>query len=280
MAVWYEEHFEEKMRVALKGSRVLFSERSEFQLVEIVETELLGRALMLDGLWMCAEQDEKSYHEMLTHPALTTAREISRVLIIGGGDGGTAREVLRHAEVEQVTMVELDELVVRASKAHLPSIGQAWGDPRLDLRFEDGAAYVRDQDAASYDVILIDGSDPVGPAAALFGADFMSQCARVLKPGGVFAAQAGSPLLQRDEHLGLLSAMRGVFAVTRPYYGNVILYPGGAWSWAFGSHEVDPAHLHESRVVAAEAVTDIYNRDVHLGAFAVPNHIKRALRDG
>ena len=279
MALWYDEVHGDTIRFGLKINRVLYTQQSEFQKVEVVETQAHGRALLLDGLWMCAQGDEKTYHEMLVHPALTTARATDHVLIIGGGDGGSAREVLSHPDVKKVTMVEIDGLVVEACKAHLPSIGgDAWEDARLSVLIEDGAAFVRSQQDNSFDVVLIDGADPVGPAAALFGEDFLAQCARILKPGGVFAAQAGSPTLQREEHLGLVRALREQFPVAMPYYGVVSIYPGAAWSWAYGAHEVKPHELIEPRAERVEAHTDIYNREVHRGAFAVPNYLKRLLK--
>ena len=277
MALWYDEVHQDSSRFGLKIESVIFTGQSKFQKVEIVETASHGRALLLDGLWMVAEADEKTYHEMLVHPALTTAPSVARVLIIGGGDGGSAREVLTHPGVEEGVMVEIDELVIDACKAHLPSIGTAWDSDRLQVLCQDGAQYVRDQPDGSFDVVLIDGADPVGPAAALFGPDFLEQCARILKPTGVFAAQAGSPTLQREEHLGLVRALREVFPVAKPYYGTVSIYPGAAWSWAYASHGTSPKTIVHERAQRIEKHTDIYNRDIHIGSFAMPNDLKRLL---
>jgi spermidine synthase len=280
MAIWCDEVHADAVRFGLKVRRTLFAEHSPIQRIDIVETEALGRALMLDGLWMTAEGDEAAYHELLCHPALTTAPRIERVLIIGGGDGGTAREVLRHPEVESVQLVEVDARVIAACQAHLSTIGSAWDDPRLHVVVGDGVAFVAEAREVSYDVILIDGSDPVGPAAALYQEAFFQACARALRPRGVLATQGESPTLMRDTHLDLIRTLRRVFPVVRPYYGTVTIYPGGAWSWIYASKGVDPMAPLAERVARAEATAQVYNRDVHVGAFAVPTHIRRALADG
>jgi spermidine synthase len=277
MPIWCDEVHADTMRFGLKIQRVLFNEQSPFQRVTIVETEALGRALLLDDLWMTAEGDEKTYHEMITHPALTTVPQLARVLIIGGGDGGTAREVLRHPQVKHVDMVEIDGMVVDACKQHLPTIGSAWNDPRLHVMIDDGIRYVKEANVEPYDVILVDGSDPVGPAEGLFNEAFYQGCRRLLAPHGVFASQAESPLRQRDVHLEMIRTTAKVFGKSYPYYNTVTMYPGGAWSWVYASPTVNPLAIIEERAVHAESWTMFYNRDLHRGVFAVPNHIRRAL---
>src|ERR1700755_195885 len=161
MALWFDETYAGKIRFGLKLKRSLYQGKSEFQSVDVVETEEFGRALALEDAWMTSERDEAHYHEMIVHPALTTSPRIKRVLVIGGGDGGTVREVLRYPEVESVVMVELDEMVVDVCKEHMPSFGVPWDDKRLTLKFEDGIASLKNYAGEPYDVILIDGSDPV-----------------------------------------------------------------------------------------------------------------------
>lgn len=277
MALWYDEVFENSLRCGLKVRRTLFSDQSAFQRVEIVETELLGKALALDDLWMTAQGDEKSYHEMLVHPAMTTAPRIARVLIIGGGDGGTAREVLRYPEVEHVDLVEIDGMVVDACKEFLPEIGSSWQDPRLHVFIEDGIKWSRRTDLEAYDVIIIDGSDPVGPAKGLFDLEFYQGCANLLAADGVFVTQSESPVLFRDVHLDMIGVMKKTFKNVHPYYGNVMIYPGGFWSWTYASNSVSPREFVAKRAEFVSEFTEIYNRDIHLGAFAIPNHIRRAL---
>jgi spermidine synthase len=279
MALWYDEVIHNSMRIGFKVERTLFMGESEFQRVAVVETELLGKALLVDDIWMAAEGEEKTYHEMIVHPAMTTAPKIERVLIIGGGDGGTAREVLRYQQVEHVDMVEIDEMVVEACKEHLPEIGTAWDDPRLNLVIGDGIAWAKRTDLEPYDVIIVDGSDPVGPAEGLFGKEFYAGCERLLADDGVFVTQSESPLVFRDVHLEMVRTMKETFASVHPYYGSVGIYAGGPWSWTYASNNVSPKDIIDERVEFIQEQTHIYNRDVHLGAFAVPNHIRRALGD-
>jgi len=275
---WVDELHEEDFRIGLKVREVLFSEQSPFQHVEIVDSISLGRALRLDGIWMCAEGDERTYHEMIVHPALTTAPKISRVLVIGGGDGGTVREVLRHDEVEHVDMVEIDPVVVRACQQFLTTIGTAWDDPRLNVRLEDGIRYVQRQDVAPYDVIIVDGSDPVGPAEGLFNEAFYSDCKSLLTKDGVFVTQAESPLSMKGVHVEMIQTLNRVFHNVHPYYGGVMIYPGGAWSWVFASQTVDPKQIIDQRAERIEPEMMIYNTDVHRGSFAVPSHIRRLIQ--
>lgn len=280
MPFWFDEIFAEQNRFGVKAQRTLFAEKSPFQHIEIVQTEGFGRVLALDGMFMASERDEHLYHEMLVHPALTTAEAIRRVLVIGGGDGGTVREVLSYTEVERVVMVEIDGLVVEACQAHLPGIGTAWGDPRLEVVIGDGIDYALNAKVEPYDVILLDGSDPVGPAEGLFSAEFYRGCARLLAEHGVFALQSESPFAQRKTFLELGATLSSVFPRVHPYFGVVPIYVCGQWSWTFASRSVDPFAIVESRAERAEARCKHYNRDIHRAAFAIPNDLKRHFRDG
>lgn len=279
MALWYDEVHADKVRFGLKVLRTLFMDKSEFQTVSVVETEAFGRALLLDDLWMTAEGDEATYHELIAHPPLCTARAIERVLIIGGGDGGTAREVLRHPEVKHIDMVEVDGMVVDACKTHLPAIGRdAWQDPRLHVHIADGIAWVADAADKHYDVIIVDGSDPVGPAVGLFNESFFQNCARILKPHGVLTTQAESPLLMQDVHLDMVRTLQRVFPRVHPYYNAVTIYPGAVWSWVYASFDTDPHDIDLDRARRVEQVSQLYTADLHRGVFlAVPANIRRAL---
>lgn len=278
MPLWYDEVHKEAIRFGLKVERTLFVGRSSFQKVSVVETSALGRALLIDDLWMTAEGDEKTYHEMIAHPALCVAPRIARVLVIGGGDGGTVREVLKHPEVEHVHLVEIDEMVVKACQEHLPTIGTAWDDPRLKLTIGDGVGFVREAEVEPYDVILVDGSDPTGPAVGLFDEVFYRGCERLLADQGVFVTQAESPLLLKDVHVDMLRAIEATFGNVHPYYGTVTIYPGGQWSWALATRGgIDPLSPRPERVERIAPEAFIYNADIHRGAFAVPSHVRRAL---
>jgi spermidine synthase len=277
MAVWFEENNNDVVKLSFRVERQLFHGKSAFQEVEVIETAAFGRMLTIDGLVMTTERDEFIYHEMLTHPVMTTAPNIRRVLVIGGGDGGTVREVLRHPEVESVVMVEIDGMVVDACKAHLPTIGTAWDDPRLDLRIGDGIAHVAEVAPQSYDVILLDGSDPVGPAEGLFNEAFLEHCRRALTPGGVFSMQSESTWFLEDVFYETQGVLSKVFGRADPYLTSVPTYMGGIWTWTYASETTRPDAIIESRVDRIEPGCRYYNRDVHHGAFALPNYVRRRL---
>lgn len=278
MGLWYDETFDEHTRLGLKVERTLFSGQSPFQKVEVIETVGFGRVLVIDGVFMTSEYDEFLYHEMLAHPALTTVPAIDRVLVIGGGDGGTVREVLRHPGVRECVMIEIDELVVEASKAHLPGIGTAWDDPRLDVRFIDGIEYVKQSSDPKYDVVLLDGTDPVGPGAVLFDESFYQGCRRMLAPGGVMALQSESPLLMMDIFVETQRKLRALFAEVHPYMGPVPLYGTGTWSWTWCSDTGEPLRPFPDRQAAIVEGSKAYNEELHQAVFALPNYVKRALK--
>ncbi|MFZ9753577.1 MAG: polyamine aminopropyltransferase [Cyanobium sp.] len=278
---WVDESLD-GVRYGLAG-RVIAEAHSPFQRVTIIESERYGRGLLLDGCWMTAEGQERQYHEAIVHPALCGAAVIERVLVIGGGDGGTARECLRHPGVAQLDLVEIDGLVVEWSQKHLPSIGgQAWGDPRLRLTVGDGIAWAAEAADASYDVVIVDGSDPAGPAEGLFNRAFFEHCRRILRPGGVFATQSESPEAFRQVHLDTVRLLRQVFGHADPMYGWVPMYPSGWWSWTFAAVD-GPRYLNPSpeRAAAVAAGCEIWSPRWQRGAFeAVPAFVERALAGG
>jgi spermidine synthase len=215
---------------------------------------------------------------MLVHPAMLSVKSPRRVLVVGGGDGGTVREVLRHPEVEQVVMCELDEQVTRACQEHMPDMRVPWDDPRLDLRFGDGVAFLRDFDGEPFDVILIDGPDPVGPAEGLYQSPFYDSCKARLTPGGVFAAQTESPYIMHDDFVRIVKTLRNIFTHAVPYIGSVPIYLSSYWSWTLASDAVDPRQFDEARARAIADGSRYYNVDIHRASFALPNDILHALR--
>mgnify|MGYP003338237616 CR=1 FL=1 len=276
---WIDEMFE-GVRYGLAG-RVIAEEQSPFQRVTIIESARYGKGLLLDGCWMTAERQERHYHEAIVHPALCSAAAIERVLVIGGGDGGTARECLRHPEVRHLDLVEIDGLVVEWCQHHLPSIGgSAWSDPRLRLTVGDGIAWAAQAPAASYDVVIVDGSDPAGPAQGLFNRSFFEQCRRILRPGGVLATQSESPEAFESVHLALVRLLREVFGHADPLYGWVPMYPSGWWSWTFAA--LDGPRYWEPQPQRVAAVADgcrIWSPRWQRGGFAaMPAWIERQLQ--
>ena len=275
---WVDEHHE-GVRYGLAGA-VLVDEQSDFQRITVVDSERYGRGLLLDGCWMTAERQERHYHEALVHPALCSAKAIERILVIGGGDGGTARECLRHRGVRHLDMVEIDGLVVELSKKHLASLGGGcWDDPRFHLTVGDGIAWAANCADASYDVVIVDGSDPAGPAEGLFNRRFFEHCRRILRPGGVFATQSESPEAFRQVHLDTVRLLQDVFGHADPLYGWVPMYPSGWWSWTFaaadGPHYKSPL---PERAAAVAAGCQIWSPRWQSGAFeAIPAFIEREL---
>lgn len=271
---WIYEEWGGLVRHGLKVREWLHDEQSEFQRIVVADTEPYGRVLALDGVYQTSERDEHYYHEMIAHPALTSAERIDRVLVIGGGDGGTVREVLRHEGVREAVMVEIDARVVEVCKQYLPAIGSAFDDPRLELLIDDGVAYVANAPDASFDVVLLDGSDPIGPSEGLFGAEFYAQVARVLAPGGVFALQSESYNVMTDLYLAIQQTLRGAFPSVHPYFGYSPLYGTGMWTWTHCSRGVDPLAIVDERAISIEMHTRYYHRGVHRGAFALPNELR------
>ncbi len=267
------------VRYGLEGE-VLVEQDSPFQRVAIIDSRAYGKGLLLDGCWMTAERQERHYHEALVHPALCGAERIERVLVIGGGDGGTARECLRHAGVRHLDMVEIDGLVVELCRLHLPSLGAgAWSDPRFHLTVGDGIAWAANASEASYDVVIVDGSDPAGPAEGLFNRAFFENCRRILRPGGVFATQSESPEAFRQVHLDTVCLLRQVFGAADPLYGWVPMYPSGWWSWTFAATD-GPRYLRprDERCAAVAEGCRIWSPRWQRGAFdAIPAAIERDL---
>ncbi len=278
MGSWYYETFEGKTRYGVMVRDVLYSAKSDYQKIEILDTIHYGPVLVIDGIFMTGEKEEHFYHEMLVQPAMTTAARMARVLIIGGGDGGTAREILRHPGVQSVVMVEIDPMVVEACRAHMPTLATAWSDPRLDLIIGDGIAYVKRKDLEPFDIIFLDGCDPVGPSEGLFNAEFYGDCKRLLTEGGVFALQTGSPILQQELFVDTVRALKEVFQRVAPYFGPAPLYASDQWSWTLASDSHDHLAVVDQRARLVEKTAKYYNRDIHRAAFAVPNNLREILK--
>ena len=275
---WLDE-YHQGVRYGLLGKLIL-EEFSTFQKITIFESERYGKALLLDDCWMTAEKSEKYYHECLIHPALCGSRQINNVLIIGGGDGGSARECLKYKEVESIDLVEIDLRVVELSKKYLPTIGDnAWSDSRLHLQIKNGIDWVKHTKDNSYDVIIIDGADPIGPSKELFSNSFLKDCKRILKPGGVLATQSESPESFQQIHINIVKVLREIFDYADPMYGAVSIYPSGLWSWTFASIK-KPTYMNpkRSRVNEISENCQIWSERFQKGAFnSIPAFIEREL---
>lgn len=264
---WLSEEQTSSYRVSWKLKRVLHEEQTPYQHLQVVETVDFGRALVLDGAMQTTVGDEYIYHEMISHVPLCTHPRPERVLVIGGGDGGTAREVLKHRRVKAVEMVEIDGRVVEVSRRYLPEISCDLDHPRLQLHVGDGIDHVRRTPNQTYDVILVDSSDPVGPAEGLFNREFYKHAYRALKPDGLLVCQTLSPFfhqgLIRDVHL----VMSDLFPITRLYLACVPTYPSGLHSFTLASKR---HHPQRGSLQPVTFPTSWYSEQVHRAAFVLP----------
>ncbi|MCB0356197.1 MAG: polyamine aminopropyltransferase [Bdellovibrionales bacterium] len=257
----------------------LFSKKSEFQQVDIVKTKMLGNMLLNDNLVMTSEKDEFVYHEMISHVPLFTHPKPTQVLIIGGGDGGTAREVLRHNSVEKCVMVEIDNVVVEACRQHLPVTACELDNQRLELHIEDGVKFVAET-KRKFDVILVDSTDPIGPGAPLFGDDFYCNVKKCLKPQGVVVSQAECGWGEPKNQQSLLGILSRQFKNVGIYNYSNITYPGGLWSFSWASDTLHPLKdYNEQKFLNANLAMKYYNSKIHKAAFALPQFYYNFLGD-
>ncbi len=281
MTQWFDETDAEDLVIRFAVESVITQCRTEFQDLIIFDTPRFGRALALDGIVQVTEADEPAYHEMIAHVPLLAHGAVRRVLVIGGGDGGTVREVLKHP-VEVVTMVELDRQVVELCRKHLPSLNAgAFEDPRLELRFEDGVAFAA-RCETQYDLIIVDSTDPLpGPGEVLFGAPFYADCKRLLAPGGVLICQFGMPFLYPDAVRSALGRLKSCFADVTCYIVAVPVFAGGymAFGWAGDAPALreTPVQLLAKRASVAGLETRFYTPAFHQAAFALPKPIAALL---
>ncbi len=276
---WVKEIHKETVALSFKIEKTLFSERSQFQQVDVVQTAGHGAMLLTDGIVQLSERDEFVYHEMIAHVPLFVHPFPKQVLVIGGGDGGTVREVLKHRSIERVVMVEIDEMVVQACRRHLPSVSCALDDPRLELRIEDGVKFVNDT-GERFDVVIVDSGDPIGPAEPLFNQPFYERVAAVLAADGIMVTQAESPFYDHDLQYPMLMNQRLFFEKLHLYLFSNLTYPGGLWSFGYASKGICPLKDFDSvRVEKAGVATRYYNIGIHRAAFMLPTFVKENLAE-
>lgn len=264
--------------IAIKVKEVLFSDNSEFQKVEIIDTDsALGKILTLDDLMMTTEGDEQFYHEMISHIPMMHHKAPKTVLVIGGGDGGTVREVLKHNTVEKVVLCEIDGMVIDACKKFLPTIAGELDNPKVEVLVQDAIEYIKDK-KDEFDIVLIDSTDPMGPGEGLFTEEFYTNVRKSLKKGGIVAAQSESPVVNKEEIKKMYNLLKKVFPVTSTFTSPIPTYPGGYWAWAFCSEEVEPlSYFAENRASEITKTCKIYNKEYHNARFALPNFLKELL---
>jgi len=262
---------------ALKGRDKVFEQQSPFQKVEVFDTETYGKLMLIDGCTMVSTRDNFLYHEMMSHPVLFTHRAPKRVAIIGGGDCGTLREVLKHPEVERAVQIDIDEVVTRAAELHFPELCESNDDPRAELLFIDGIQWMKDAAPGSLDVIIVDSTDPIGPGEVLFTPEFYDACYRALDDGGLVIQQSESPLI----HMAILERMyrslqAARFADARTLFFPQPIYPTGWWSATIGAKNSRLDDFREHDAANRPFTTNYYNEQIHRAAFAQPEFFRTA----
>lgn len=275
MELWYTEQHTEHVRFSIKVDKQIKSLQSDYQRIDIFESEEFGRILSLDGCLMVTEKDEFIYHDMMVHIPMATNPNIKKVLVIGAGDGGTIRELTRYATIEQIDMVEIDEEVVKVCKEYLPQTACKLGDHRVTIFYEDGLRFVRTK-VDEYDLILVDSTDPFGPGEGLFTKEFYGNCFNALSQDGILVNQHESTYYSsyKESMKRAHQRIKEMFPICKVYQAHIPTYPSGHWLFGFASKKYDPIKdLEEDKWNRLGIKTKYYNTDLHKGSFAIPNYV-------
>ena len=281
MELWFTEQHTPNVRFSIKVDRQLFSEISEFQRVDVFDSSEFGRILVLDGRIMITERDEFIYHEMITHVPLCVNQNIKKVLLVGGGDGGSARELLKYDSIVKIDLVETDETVVRACKRYIPQTATCLDNNRVEIFVTDALKFIR-RKTNEYDLIIVDSTDPFGIGEGLFTKEFYGNCFNALKNDGIMVNQHENPFYSRDAaamqraHKRIASS----FPIVRVYQIHIPTYPAGQWLFGFASKKFNPTNdVNFDAWNALNIQTNYYNTKIHVGAFALPTYVIKTLRE-
>lgn len=279
MELWFYEAYTETVGINIRVDRHLHSEVSDFQRIDVFDSPEFGRILALDGYLMLTEKDEFIYHEMIVHVPMAVHPKVEKVLVIGAGDGGVARELARYPEIQTIDICEIDPRVVEVCKEFLPQTACGLEDPRVRLLYQDGLRYVRSLDNA-YDLIIVDSTDPFGPGEGLFTREFYGNCYHALKEDGIMVNQHESPFYPQDAlamqraHARIIAS----FPISRVYQAHVPTYASGHWLFGFASKKYHPhKDMKAERWKARGLATKYYNTNLHRGAFFLPNYVQDLL---
>lgn len=280
MELWYTEEWTNQVRFSIKVKEHLHTEQTEFQQIDVFSSDEFGNFFTLDGLMMVTEKDEFIYHDMIVHPAMAVNPAIKNVLVIGAGDGGTVRELTRYSSLEHIDMVEIDKRVVEVCQEYLPITACKLTDKRVTLIFEDGLKFARDAKDATYDLIIVDSTDPIGPGEGLFTIDFYRNCYRILSANGILINQNESPYFDfnRREMKRAHDKLKVIFPIAKTYQAHIPTYPSGHWLFGFASKNMNPitdGNFKKWNDLGLK--TRYYNTDLHIGAFALPTYVKELL---
>jgi len=273
--IWIEEKLEIENGRALKIkiTKSLEKVKSKFQEIEVVESQSFGKILLIDEVIMFTEADEFCYHEMIAHVPLCVHSKAQKVLVIGGGDGGTVREILKHDNVKEVDVCEIDEKVIEISKRHFPYLANSLDDPRVKIYCKDGNKFIKDH-KNEYDLIIVDSSDPIGPAEVLFRKEFYEAMSQSLKNNGIVVTQAESFFYHQKIIKSLFSFIKDIYPISEYYYTLVPTYPSGMIGFTFCSKKYYP--INDFNETEALKLTDLkyYNKDIHRAAFNLPTFVQ------
>lgn len=270
--IWYTEYHTKNTGITFRVKSILHREDTKFQELVIMDTFDYGKVMLLDGLVMLTDRDEFVYHEMITHVPMHSGRHIKDVLIIGGGDCGTLRELQKYNSIDSITMVEIDGAVVEQSKKLFPDI-YAEPDSRTDLLIDDGIKFVSDTDR-KFDLIIIDSTDPIGPAEGLFSEMFYNNCRKILRPEGLLVLQAESPYIYPKTVQNIYNRLKGIFKSVSPYLAFIPTYPSGMWQFLMCSDSPEKAYTENKESAKFIDSLKYYNPELHNAAFILPNFVK------
>ncbi len=277
--VWFTEYWTENIGLTIRAKEVKRI-KSKYQEIIVLDSFEFGKVLVLDGLIQTTEKDEFMYHEMLVHPALVSHPQPERVLIIGGGDGGSVKEALKHSSVNEVHLCEIDEEVIITSEKYFPQISSKLRDPKVKIFIEDGNKFLEEDESKNYyDVIIIDSSDPVSESEVLFQKQFYKKVKDALRKNGIMVAQTESPILQEDYFKNAVKNIKSVFKHTQVYVGNVPSYPSGMWSYTIASDDIDFTDIKVPSYKFENLNTKYFSDKLYSCLFNIPEFVKKLISE-
>jgi spermidine synthase len=268
-----EESFRNTFAMGFKVKAILHSEQSQYQKIDVIETESVGKLLLLDGKTMVSEKDEFVYHEVVSHIPYMVSRSCKKVLIIGGGDGGVVREFVKHPDIERIDLVEIDERVIEVSKIYFPDCTSGLSDKRVRVLPQDGFAFIK-QARNEYDIIVVDSTDPVDFASGLFTDEFYQDVFNALTEEGIMMNQTENPFLDEWNIKSIYQNMRKIFPVVNSFSAPMLIYPGVFWTFGFSSKKYRPTDLNTAKMSHMHQLQRSlkwYNMNWHQGCFAISN---------
>lgn len=280
MELWFSELHTPDVKLSIRVDKQLYSGESDLQRIDVFESKEFGRILALDGYVKLTEKDEFIYHEMIVHVPMAVHPNVRKVLVIGAGDGGAVRELVKYPEIEQIDLVESDRQLVQVSREYLPKVSCALEDERLYIVYEDGLKFVRGKED-EYDLIIVDSTDPFGPGEGLFTKEFYDNCYNALKEDGIMVNQHESPFYEADATACMRAHRRIVesFPVSRVYQAHIPTFPSGHWLFGFASKKYHPVHdLNGEKWLERGIETRYYTPRLHVGAFCLPAYVEKLLR--